>query len=1217
MTRHLTVRIAWHDNNWNGTVCQEPEKNHYCIGSHSLLSDRLARKRDLEIESQNAGKKLDELGDYIPPCYWTSNAFSDKALNVWHDHPFAQYEQTHKIKEKLSGYSIFTWPFRLSFNHDPSKHKRYGNYPPDLEERVEKFIEAFSPGETMIFFYLNYDNPISADENRYALVGCATLRQLTADKHFDFDPNELKKIRSKQQAKHFPTLNWAINTSYDFENNGVLLPYKEYLDHVKQNPESSEMLDEMKILIDEEDMIPNFKYVASDIDDDSCIYLLTRLRKSFSKVKEHAIVPQEWANKQLKTIDSLLERAWRLRGVYPGLGNILDVVSDISKDEFGSGNSIVRRVQENTNPENILDRVFSMIAEKSTIPDYLGDYEGIIFDIQINIGQYSQKLLQKLSLFSLTQNQIKNILNKNDNNFKVRIDLAKVESNPYLLCEEYSPHKTDLDEVFVLDKRIGTFTIDVGMFPDSRFLKRDIRLQNLTPNSPQRLRAIIRGHLRFLENRGDCYAPADKIYDIIQESPLFYKEEINLSRDDLTLNETYQTHFKEKLDVVENNHNHYFYLKEIHQAEQLIKDGISTLLERKDYSFEIPDVDEFLGKEAEALAPNIPGFPKESFVSERKRLIEGALKKSLYVISGKPGSGKTQALKKIIDEIRARKENVTLLAPTGKASLRLRTATNDAGVKTIDRLIYSEGYSGIIDDFENLIVPKYRKEPIIQNLVIDESSMVDLKKLAILFKMITNEEGEIWTKRVIFVGDENQLPPIGYGKPFFDIIQLIRTSEKYRESNFVELKTNCRQTFDDEIIRVAEIFRHGYRYYEGILNQITSGSFRSRGFQVHLWKDEDELLSKIEDRLSQVISESLSGQDKAPLEKSMRLNLLFGLNHNGSVRDGSRSMTLDKFQVLSPYRGSYFGTLGLNQAIKAEYRHAHHLDSKMYSQIPFTHSDKIISTANQYGWDRITRRKDLVLSNGSMGVVNNIGDPYPQRKFFFSDLEEPLTKLENSDGYELAYAITIHKSQGSEFEHTFVVIPNKKALLSRELVYTALTRSTRQVTLFLQAGDRTNILESARRRSDILPRLTSIFALPEDYRTIYEPKSGMFVRSKVEYIMFKELENRGIEFEYEKPHVFWQDGKEIPLKPDFTIRVGSEEFFLEHLGMLDRQDYSEDWQQRKRLYEQNNLGDLLITTDDANGIREEKISKLVDDMVNHALQETRESRFSLHHYTLY
>lgn len=1219
MTRHLTIRMAWHDDNWNGKVCQEPEKNHYCVGTHSLLSDRLARKRNLEIEKKNAGKKLDALGDYLPPCYWTSNAFSNHTLNVWHDHPFTTYEKDHKIKEKLSGYSVFTWPFRLSFNHSKERSIRYGQYPPDLEERVEQFIDKFQSGETILFFYLNFDNPISADENKYVLVGCATLKQLNMGKHFEFDPAVLKKIRSRsKKMAHFPTLNWAINASYDFSNNGVLLPYKEYLEHVEENPENSDMLDEMKILIEEEDMIPNFKYVTADIDDDSCIYLLTKLRKSFSKIKEHAIVDKDWTKNQIVIIDKLLERAWKLRGVYPGLGNILDVVGEIPEEDFGNGEKIVKLVKENTT-KNILEGVFSLITKGSDIPDYLEEYEGMISDIQINLSGESKKLLQKLSLFSFTQNQIKNIITKNPKNFKTEIDLNKVESNPYLLCENYSPGTPDLDEITVSDREIGTFTIDVGMFPNSKFLKRDIKLQDLKQNSPQRLRAVIINYLKILENKGDCYAPLHNIYEFIKDFPLFYREELDLPEDDLVLNKKYQTHFAEKLVTIENKHDHYFYLKEIYQAEKLIKNSISTLLERKDNSVKVADLDQFLDSQASILGLKIKNFPKEQFHEERKKLIQGALTKSLFVISGKPGSGKTQAIKKVIDAIKAKGENVTLIAPTGKASLRLKMATEDQGAKTIDRLIYSEGYADILNDFENFIIPKSRKEPIIQNLVIDESSMLDLKKLAVLFKMITNEKGDIWTKRVILVGDENQLPPIGYGKPFFDIIEYIKTNEKYRKANFVELRTNCRQQFDNEIIRVAEIFRSGNRYYEETLNEIVSGKFSSPGFSVHLWDDQEELFKKIEKRLNEITIESLKNQGiKLPSEKSDQLNLLFGLTNNGSVKGGSQSMTLDSFQILSPYRGNYFGTLGLNDKIKSTYRHQHPLESKMYGkQIPFTHSDKIISIANQYDWDPTSRRIDLVLSNGSIGIVNIINDPYPQRRFFFSDLQYPLEKLKEPDDYELAYAITIHKSQGSEFEHTFIVIPSKRSLLSRELLYTALTRSTRKVTLFLQNDKENSVLENARSRSDILPRLTSIFSSPEDSRKIYEPKPGVFVRSKVEYILFKELENKGVDFEYEKPHEFKTKNKKIVCKPDFTIKIGKEEFYLEHLGMLDTQEYYENWKQRKELYEENNLGDKLITTDDLNGIKEEKIVKLVDDLMNKMLKKTKESKFSLHHYNLY
>jgi len=82
VTSHLTVRMAWHDNNWNGRICSRPEENIYCVGTHSLLSDRLARTRNLELERNHKEVRLDQLKGYLPPCFWSSNAFSDKPIKV-------------------------------------------------------------------------------------------------------------------------------------------------------------------------------------------------------------------------------------------------------------------------------------------------------------------------------------------------------------------------------------------------------------------------------------------------------------------------------------------------------------------------------------------------------------------------------------------------------------------------------------------------------------------------------------------------------------------------------------------------------------------------------------------------------------------------------------------------------------------------------------------------------------------------------------------------------------------------------------------------------------------------------------------------------------------------------------------------------------------------------------------------------------------------------
>src|SRR5262249_15060871 len=102
MTTHLTVRLAWHDNGWDGTICQKPEANCYCCGSHSLLPDGIARDKQPSVEEQHRGQPLDVLlPGYLPPCYWSSCAFSPRPTNVVHSHPFRNYRETHVIPDQL------------------------------------------------------------------------------------------------------------------------------------------------------------------------------------------------------------------------------------------------------------------------------------------------------------------------------------------------------------------------------------------------------------------------------------------------------------------------------------------------------------------------------------------------------------------------------------------------------------------------------------------------------------------------------------------------------------------------------------------------------------------------------------------------------------------------------------------------------------------------------------------------------------------------------------------------------------------------------------------------------------------------------------------------------------------------------------------------------------------------------------------------------------
>ena len=118
--------------------------------------------------------------------------------------------------------------------------------------------------------------------------------------------------------------------------------------------------------------------------------------------------------------------------------------------------------------------------------------------------------------------------------------------------------------------------------------------------------------------------------------------------------------------------------------------------------------------------------------------------------------------------------------------------------------------------------------------------MVDLQKLSSLFLML-RINGLGTKNRVIMVGDENQLPPIGFGKPYYDIVQFIKINAKYREGNYVKLLTNCRNELDTKIIEFADVFAGKNRYYNELLDDIMKkeGDI-SEGLALEKWKTIDE-----------------------------------------------------------------------------------------------------------------------------------------------------------------------------------------------------------------------------------------------------------------------------------------------------------------------------------------------------------------------------------------
>lgn len=213
---------------------------------------------------------------------------------------------------------------------------------------------------------------------------------------------------------------------------------------------------------------------------------------------------------------------------------------------------------------------------------------------------------------------------------------------------------------------------------------------------------------------------------------------------------------------------------------------------------------------------------------------------------------------------------------------------------------------------------------------------------------------------------------------------------------------------------------------------------------------------------------------------------------------------------------------------------------------------------------------------------------------------------EGSAILELAYALTVHKSQGSEFGTVILVLPNPCRLLSRELLYTALTRQKNRV-IILHQGQRTDLLKfSTDDRSETARRLTNLFVVPapieiegrffED-NLIHRTMRGEMVRSKSEVIIANALHAKGCDYLYEQPLTI--DG--VTKYPDFTIEdmESGETFYWEHCGMLHVPTYRRRWEEKLAWYKDCGIrprdegggenGTLIITQDEANGSIDSKI----------------------------
>jgi exodeoxyribonuclease V alpha subunit len=1227
MVNHATIRFAWHDGKWNGTVCKDPERNIYCTGSYSLLSPRIQRRIDFHKEQKYRGQKVSKIQkeeNYIPPCYWCLNALGNSECIVEDPHPFADTERKFSsefakvppLKYNLNKFCVFSWNFKLGYAEKGS-YERYVP-PEELQNRTKQFLNKLEKGKCIVFFYANYSNPITADYYKYLLLGAGVVMDVKEPQEYRIPEALVERIRSQRGMTNMPTTAWQFQILLD-QDTVFVLPYHEYLnliDKEKDEDVSSELwkkLDEVAIRIEEPTLIPNFKYVSMHLEHDKALYLLYLFRQSTRQMKKHNLIDYSLIGEAEQKIDRLLALAWKQRGKYPGFRNALFIIlsHDFDREYL---KEIIPRIEKyiKENFANI-EKFFDNIEEsRHSMPsDVLK---------ALRILMKNKERLEFLSLFDFSITQFENIEKLID-----KYGFSTIKANPYIILENYQFDFQDSWDINECDYGVSIYQIDIALIPDPKYA--DWETPPYDARSPERLRALISKILYDSANQeGNSCLTREEILNRIQNYPLYYINEKLKVDQNLLLQYEKQTMFKDKFLIIENpQKNEVIYqLKRMREIEGIIEEFISRML-KKTYAVDPKTIEDIINKELGSFKDKLQFLD----INERRSLYTNSLKNGLFVISGKAGSGKTQAIINLITKFVEAKKSVFVFTPTGKANLVIRNRlkklnlhkASNIRVSTIHRFLYralSEYYTGfttrrteiaklgylieglldgkleVLEEFRKL-VKSWSFNPRV--VILDETSMVDEILLAVLFSMINSEALE----HLILVGDERQLPPIGVGRPFVDLIFYLK--QKGLETNLIHLKSNLRFDPSTSLGMFSDLFsgqeKPSPTEIEDALNR------KDEFLERYYFSNSVELRKIIKQILAQVGCQNFSNSPFTMFKE---------------IFESEDKLNLDKVQIITPRRIGDYGSMGINRNVVLD------------GVIKYAPNTKLICEENIYFNAKGSRV--LGLANGSIGYIESDGSVYFEdideltedygyenvQKLKYEVSSEVYSPIRTERKIDLGYAITVHKSQGSDFDHVILVFSQISPFITRELLYTAFTRPRTKLH-FVVHDDLKNelplVLIRAYDNSLVEQRKTLLFgykASPfKPYKLTLKNGTILEVDSKIEWIIAKLLDEMNIKFEYGIEDFLHSHH----LKPDFRLYVNDKVYYIEHLGRMDNIGYRERWLKKFEIYK-NQLGiaDNLITTSESEETTniEENIRKLIEDVMANKLKKT--VGFSYHHYEI-
>ncbi|HZO66591.1 MAG TPA: AAA family ATPase [Kribbellaceae bacterium] len=1217
---HISIRVPWHDSGWSGTVCNDPRGNGTCV----LLKNIGQNRRDAH-EQRLAGTTISDLAlADAPPCVAERATFmSPRSIPFERAHPFTEKSQAfapfQPTQQPLPPFSAQAVPFRWMSRDGATEigRERQVGLQPDLEDAVDAitgwresnwvmhgdnqrslldtFFSTVQPEASLVFFYAKH-SPLS-DDPRRLLVGAASVSAV--------NPTGAYRSNGDEQ---FPAQMWETTIEHSLrpdQHRGFLLPYQALL---AARDDSGVDISDALAFAPEAGWVA-FSYVTEHVSHDLAIDALLSLVAAGRQAQR--ILGTSAGPLGFDWLEAQLNRLWKLRGPCPGLGSALAAFGVPQAITFA--HMIAASTGAGADPWQTIDRAmaspeqFGLTAATYLTPSIRNKWKGL--------RPERRELLELLSRFSLTREQVEHFFVAEQRD--PTLTDHDIIANPYLLFE------TDRGQ----PDAVALATIDRGCFPDAALAAAHpmpVPSAMTDRLDARRVRALIIDELHRATSAGHTLRPqADVVADIrartLSEPCPVDADLLNahgLSADTVPPGEPLT-------GVTLANGAPALQLAELSEIGRLIREQVNRRLRATPVSG-APDFRTMLDEVLGAIDAKAPDDERQAEVRARQEKVAalGTLYSSrISVLVGSAGTGKTTLLKVLRHTPSISAGGVLLVAPTGKARVQLAHRVQAEAVTLAQFLVANGRYDPgteryLVTGDAQTRVKSYK------TVVVDEASMLTEEQLAALLDAVTGYE------RLVLVGDPRQLPPIGAGRPFVDIVRRlapddIATRMPRCAAGYAELTIPRRQTGQerDDLV-LASWFADGELSPAADLvwDRLRTGQ------QMETLRAVEYRPGSLFDTLLRVLREEVPELRDASDEE---LTAAFGRSYGGQISAKGNlyfppgtGAKVDAWQILSPVRGRVWGTVELNRALKDAFG-ARALEQatgpRRYHAKPIgperiVVGDKVINVRNhQFTQRRVyPRDAERFVANGELGVV--VGQsrskwvtwtPNKTEIEFSGRTQVKYDYYDWSDDtrapmLELAWAITIHKAQGSEFQLTLVVLPRDGAGLSRELLYTALTRQRTKVVLLHEASLDDIAKLGSPAHSDTAGRLTNLFGASDPVRVgdavldrglVHRTERGELVRSKSEVIIANMLHQLDVSYDYEVPFT-GADGRTV--RPDFTVLTDLGETVLwEHLGMLADPRYAQKWAAKKAWYARNGILPIeegcgakgkLVITDDVEGV---------------------------------